>query len=364
MSGAPVLSAPPAPVAPPTTPVTTPTLTGLTPPPVTGTWSTVFEDDFSGSTLASVWVPHQYWNTGATQGCGVEEDEPSSVSVAGGMLQLTANQVVSGSTTTYTSGLVQAGGIEGETTSSPAAFLYGYAEARILIPAGQGLWPAFWMMPESSITTGVDHDNDGEIDVMEVLDGSPNVVYGTVHQNGAQSQVTDTSSVPLTAGWHTYAVNWEPGSITWYIDGTAYGTYTGPLVPSTPMYPIFDLAVGGSWGGMPNAATVFPATMDVSGIQIWQQTTAGPAITSSTAAALTVGQAGTFTVTTDGSTDPAISTASTLPIGITLLDNGNGTATLSGTPAAGTAGVYTLQLVASNGAGTDGTQSLTLTIGN
>jgi beta-glucanase (GH16 family) len=263
----PVASDPPVTVAPPAS-------SDPTPPPLGGNWTNVFDDEFNGSTPASTWVPHQYWSNTATGGEGVEESDPANVSVGNGMLQLTAKPDNTFGTG-YTGALVQAGGIQGITTHSPAAFLYGYAEASIKIPAGQGLWPAFWLMPEASITTPVEHDANGEIDIMEMLDNAPGTVYGTVHRHGAQMQNVFRGNTDLSAGWHTFAVDWEPDHITWYVDGQTYGTVTDPsMIPTEAMYPIFDLAVGGSWAGMPDATTPFPATMEVDYVRIWQQTQA------------------------------------------------------------------------------------------
>jgi hypothetical protein len=241
--------------------------------PLPGNWTSVFDDEFNESALTGVWVPHEWWDTGATEGEGIEESAPYNVNVAGGSLKLTAKPDNTYGTG-YTGALVQAGGIQGITTQSPAAFLYGYTEARIQIPPGQGLWPAFWLMPESTITTGVDHDANGEIDVMETLDGDPSTVYGTVHRNGAFQQSVLHTGINLSAGWHTFGVDWEPDHMTWYLDGQAYGTVTNAsLIPNEAMYPIFDLAVGGSWGGPPNASTPFPATMNVDYVRTWQKVT-------------------------------------------------------------------------------------------
>jgi beta-glucanase (GH16 family) len=231
-----------------------------------GNWSTVFDDEFNGTSLNPVWQPHQYWSTGATKGDGVEESDPANVSVSDGALHLTAKQDNSFGTG-YTGALVQAGGINYGPVKPTASFLYGYAEARIKIPPGKGLWPAFWMMPASY------HDANGEIDIMEMLDDNTSTVYGTLHHGPAQTQKILHAGQDLSAGWHTFAVDWEPDHITWFVDGQAYGTVTDPaFIPTEAMYPIFDLAVGGNWAGMPDASTAFPATMDVDYIRIWQQT--------------------------------------------------------------------------------------------
>ncbi|HEY2584656.1 MAG TPA: glycoside hydrolase family 16 protein, partial [Tepidisphaeraceae bacterium] len=135
----------------------------------------------------------------------------------------------------------------------------------IQVPAGAGLWPAFWMLPASH------QDDNGEIDIMEMYDTDPTAVYGTVHRLGAQQQHSDAAGTNLSAGWHTFAVDWEPDHITWYLDGTAYATTTSQsLIPTEAMFPIFDLAVGGH-NNAPNASTPFPATMNVDYVRIWQK---------------------------------------------------------------------------------------------
>ena len=233
------------------------------PPPISGNWTLAFDDEFSGNALGPNWVPHQYWNNGATIGEGVEESDPANVSVSNGALQLTA-RVDNSFGTGYTGALVQTGGIEGDSDQSTFSFKYGYAEASILIPAGTGLWPAFWMLPAGH------NDNVGEIDVMEMYDANTRNVYGTVHKNGAQQQHLDATGTDLSAGWHTFAVDWEPNQITWYLDGTAYATTTNVnLIPTVPMFPIFDLAVGGR--NNPVSSSDLPATMQVDYVRIWQK---------------------------------------------------------------------------------------------
>lgn len=232
--------------------------------PLSGNWKLAFSDEFNGPTLASTWTPHQYWASGATAGEGIEESDPANVGQSGGTLQLTA-RIDNAFGTRYTGALVQAGGVASDSSQPRFSFLYGYAEARILIPAGAGLWPAFWMLPASH------NDSNGEIDVMEAYGANPNVVTGTVHRFGAQQQHDFRASTPLSAGWHNFAVDWESDHLTWYVDGIAYGTTTDKrLIPTEPMFPIFDLAVGGT-NNPPAASTPFPATMQVDYVRIWQK---------------------------------------------------------------------------------------------
>ena len=231
-------------------------------PRLAGEWKLKFEDEFDGSALREIWTPHQYWDAGATIGEGDEESDPANIQVADGSLQLTAgNQPKFGKP--YTGALVQSGGIRGR--SGPTfSFLYGYAEARISIPAGQGLWPAFWLMPAGY------HDANGEIDIVDNGTGNPNVLHGgtIVHGRNYQHQ----HPAELWPGFHTFAVDWQKDHIAWYVDGKPWAHTADPtLICGEPMYPIFDLAVGGNWGGPPNASTHFPAVMEVDWIRVWQR---------------------------------------------------------------------------------------------
>jgi beta-glucanase (GH16 family) len=231
-------------------------------PRLPGVWTLKFEDEFSGPTLRDIWTPHQYWDTGATVGEGDEESDPANVQVSDGSLRLTAqNERKFGKT--YTGALVQTGGIRGR-TGRTFSFLYGYAEARIRIPAGQGLWPAFWLMPASY------NDTNGEIDIVDNGTGNPNVLHGTAIVHGRKDQHQHPQE--LSGGFHTFAVDWQADHITWYVDGKPWTRTTDrSLICAEAMYPIFDLAVGGDWGGPPNTSTRFPAVMEVDWIRVWQK---------------------------------------------------------------------------------------------
>lgn len=135
--------------------------------------------------------------------------------------------------------------------------LYGYFEVRAELPAGQGLWPAFWLLP-------ADGTWPPEIDVFEVLGNSPTTLYTTVHSNdlGSLSQEALASTVANTStGFHTYGVDWEPDYITWYFDGQAVYRVATPADLNKPMYMILNLGVGGNWPGLADSTTPFPADM-------------------------------------------------------------------------------------------------------
>ena len=251
---------------PPATPPSPPSPSG---PPIAGNWNEIFDDEFNGTSLNPVWHTAQYWNTTTTVvGQGeLEAYNAAADTVSNGVLQISATPNTSYGAQ-YLSGLVMTGGIQGDSSQPTFSFKYGYIEVRAKIPKGQGLWPAIWMMPAGY------QDSNGELDVMENLGNDTTTAYGTVHMHGAQQQFT-YHGVDLSAGYHTFAVDWEPDHITWYVDGVAYGTTTNTsLIPTVAMYPIMNLAVGGDWGGDPNASTVFPANFDIDYIHVWQQATA------------------------------------------------------------------------------------------
>lgn len=230
-------------------------------PQLPGNWTLKFHDEFDAPALAPIWTAHQYWDEAATVGEGDEESDPANVSVANGFLQLTARRDIRFKKP-FTGALVQAGGIRGK--SNPTfSFLHGYIEARICIPQGQGLWPAFWLMPASY------HDANGEIDIIDNGTGNPDVLHGGAIRHGRDYQHQHPAE--LAPGFHTFAVDWQSDHITWYVDARPWArTDDATLICAEPMYPIFDLAVGGKWGGPPNESTHFPAVMDVDWIRVWQ----------------------------------------------------------------------------------------------
>jgi beta-glucanase (GH16 family) len=235
--------------------------TRSTAPPLPGEWKLTFHDEFDRSTLADVWTPHQYWADGATVGEGDEQSDPANVSLANGCLRLLARKD-NRFGKPYTGALVQSGGIR-DRSSRRFSFLHGYAEARIRIPQGRGLWPAFWLMPASY------RDAEGEIDVMDNGTGDPNVLHASAIRHGLKEQHPHAGALP--PGFHTFAVDWQPGRIAWYVDGAEWARTTDRrVIPTEPMYPIFDLAVGGDWGGPPGLATRFPALMEVDWLRVWQ----------------------------------------------------------------------------------------------
>jgi len=175
-------------------------------------------------------------------------------SVTNGVLSIVAAPAAPGSNPynlPYTSGLM--------TTFGSFSQLYGVFKVRAKLPAGQGLWPAFWLLPASNIYTS-------ELDVFEVLGQVPTTLYATTHGStgGVWSSDFQTLQVADTSDhFHVYSVDWEPLTTSFSIDGHVIATAMTPGSMNTPMYMLLNLAVGGagSWPGPPDASTPFPATM-------------------------------------------------------------------------------------------------------
>lgn len=243
------------------------------------TWNLIFGDDFNNNHLdLNKWVTCYWWDN---QGCtnkGNHELEwylPANIVFDQNTLLLEARkQSVVGSdgvTYPYTSGMVTTGRDTSNQKQPPKfAFQYGFAEIRAKVPSGKGLWPAFWMLP-------ADNSAVPEIDVMEVIGDHPNVVNVTIHHTLNDGRTVKNSQelispTDLSKDWHTYAVDWEPGSVTWYLDGVAGWQLTDPaLIPSTPMYLLLNLAVGGDWPGDPNAQTPFPSAFAIDYVRVWHK---------------------------------------------------------------------------------------------
>jgi beta-glucanase (GH16 family) len=161
------------------------------------------------------------------------------------------------------------------------SFQYGRIEARIKLPEGQGLWPAFWLLGNSIAT--INWPACGELDVMEHIDGSnpQNLGYdwvqGSVHGTGLNGGIQYHPSGFSAAGWHTYGMIWTKGQIQYYVDDptNVYTTFNASTAGGTwpfdagPQFVLLNLAVGGGWPGSPDATTVFPSEMQVDYVRVY-----------------------------------------------------------------------------------------------
>jgi beta-glucanase (GH16 family) len=256
-------------------PTATTSSSSLEPVGQSGSWKLLFHDEFTNPILdASKWNTC-YENFHLGQDCTHDQSElelyqPSNVSVSNGVLTLEAykQQITAsnGQHFQYTSGMISSGPAC-DSCAPHFTFTYGYMEMRAKVPAGQGLWPAFWTLP-------ADGSWPPEIDAFEILGNTPNQLHMTYHwpdgtgEGGQQGQ--SWSGPDFSAGWHTFAVDWEPESIIWYVDGVQRFHYANANVASKPMYLVANLAVGGDWPGAPDASTPFPARYQIDYIRVWE----------------------------------------------------------------------------------------------
>jgi beta-glucanase (GH16 family) len=156
---------------------------------------------------------------------------------------------------------------------------YGRFEARIKIPAGQGMWPAFWMLGNDISSVG--WPKSGEIDIMENIGKEPTKVHGSMHGPGYSggNGLTGTYTLPsgkFTKTFHIFAVEWEPSVVRFYVDNNLYETRTPADLPAGkqwvfdhPFFVLLNLAVGGDWPGNPDASTTFPQRMLVDYVRVY-----------------------------------------------------------------------------------------------
>ncbi len=159
---------------------------------------------------------------------------------------------------------------------------YGHVEARLKVPRGQGMWPAFWMLG-----TPVNWPDSGEIDIMENVGFEPSTVHGTLHGPGYSGSGGIGAAYSLPNGqafadaFHTFAIDWAPDSITWSVDGNVYQRRTPAdlggrtWVFNKPYFLILNLAVGGYWPGDPDGSTVFPQQLVVDHVSVTTGDSAG-----------------------------------------------------------------------------------------
>ena len=237
-------------------------------------WNLTWSDEFAGSSGTSPDDTKWVFDTGGEPQWGNQEwqyytDRPENVSLDGaGNLAITARkeQLPGMGGCPYGTCDITSGRI---TTKGRFAQAYCRLEASIKVPEGQGMWPAFWMMG-----TNIDEVSwpaCGEIDIMETVGKTPKKVEGTAHATGFPDVGIGgdiTVSAPLADAFHTFAVEWTPTSITWFVDTTAYFTLSKSQLDSgqqwpfdQPFYLLLNLAVGGEMPGPPDASTPFPSTM-------------------------------------------------------------------------------------------------------
>lgn len=260
-----------------------PTTGGPTDDATPAGWTLGWHDEFDGTALDAT-----RWGAANLSTFGDGNNElaclmSDNVAVAGGALTISAERAATPVTCgshdsrfpggrAYTSGMVQ----------TKTSWQYGRFEVRARIPTAagtsKGLWPGFWMRPAGGGT--------GELDILEAIgSGSGGTEWNKIHQTIHYDYVgthpkqpfTATTAFAPSAGFHTYAAEWEPGAIRWYVDGALTYTRTTATTPwldeafSKPFFIRLNLAVGGSWPGSPDAGTAFPGDFTVDWVRVYHR---------------------------------------------------------------------------------------------
>jgi beta-glucanase (GH16 family) len=216
-----------------------------------GGWELIWEDEFD-----TPYLDLEAWTEADRKDNYNHELQyytPANAYLADGCLYLTAKKEKK-EDKNYTSAMVQ--------TIYKLSFCYGKIEARIKLPAGKGLLPAFWLLS---------YPGDSEVEVMEMMGSEPTVIYGVNHslKGGAVYNTYGTIKNETPEDFHAYVLEWEPGELRWYFDDVLF-YQTSEKVPSENMYILLTLAVGGDWPGDPDESTPFPCSMAVDYVRLYR----------------------------------------------------------------------------------------------
>jgi beta-glucanase (GH16 family) len=234
-------------------------------------WTLIWQDEFDGEVLdPSRWeaeIGGHGWGNNEWQ---FYTDRPENVRLEDGLLVIEARDEFF-VRRNYTSARIKTQGL--------FSFTYGRVEARMKLPYGQGIWPAFWMLGED--ITHTPWPASGEIDIMEHIGRQPRYIYGTVHGpgysgGGGVGHFTTFPQGTLSEEFHTYAIEWDPGEIRWYVDDEQFFKLTPAQVPGEwvfdkPFFMLINLAVGGNWPGYPDDSTTFPQFLTVDYVRVYQR---------------------------------------------------------------------------------------------
>ena len=249
------------------------------------TWRLIWSDEFNGPVGADIDTNRWTAETGG-DGWGNQEWEfytasPRNVALDGkGCLLITALKLpLHTFKTKHGDGAYSSARL---ITEKKFSVKYGRIEARIKIPAGQGVWPAFWMLGDDN--AAVSWPKCGEVDIMENIGKESDVVHGTMHGPGYFAGEGPTAKFcfkdhrRIADGFHIFGVEWEADEIRWYVDGQLYARRTPADLPkgkqwvfNKPFFLLLNLAIGGEWPGNPDATTKFPAVMAVDYVRVYQR---------------------------------------------------------------------------------------------
>jgi len=232
-----------------------------------------WNDEFDGNILNSNWT-HEIGN-GCPNLCGwgngeLEYYRAENTLVRDGVLTIEARKQ-DFQNNEYTSSRIK--------TQGKKVFTYGRVDVRAKLPRGQGLWPAIWLLGQN--ITSVSWPSCGEIDIMEMVggNGGESKTYGTAHWQKLDGEkgeagTSTTVPVPLDEAFHVFSIIWTETEIKWYVDDVPFHTVniSGPNTEAfhKPFFIILNVAVGGVWPGSPTEDTVFPTSMEVDYVRVFQ----------------------------------------------------------------------------------------------
>ena len=224
-------------------------------------WTLLWNDEFDGAVVdGTKW---RIEDAALVKNHELQYYSPDEVYLQDGCLVIRSRQRAMGGRE-YTSGLVE--------TRGKFAMTFGRIEIRAKLPRTQGLWPAHWMLPD-------DGSWPPEIDIMECVGSQPNVITMSLHTGswpGLYSQSEDFMGPDYSADFHTYALEWEPKEMRWFIDGVQRFS-TANTIPQVPMFLIFNTAVGGDMPGEPDETTVLPQFHQIDYVRIYGRDIPGEA---------------------------------------------------------------------------------------
>jgi len=234
-------------------------------------WNIVWHDEFDGPEL-----DRANWNFDiGGNGWGNAEweaytDKPENIRIENGMLVIEAREdptLPAGHP--YSSARIKTQGLH--------SWKYGRIEARMKLPYGQGIWPAFWMLGDNNRGWPA----SGEIDILEYIGKTPDTIYATVHApgysggNGVGFQLV-VSADALKNDFHVFAIEWQENEIRWFFDEQEFFKLTPADVPDKwifnhEFFIIMNVAVGGGFAGYPDKTTVFPQFLYVDYVRVYQR---------------------------------------------------------------------------------------------
>lgn len=240
-------------------------------------WVLTWSDEFDGASGARPdpdrWVIDLGGDGWGNRQLEYDSDSPDNLSLDGqGHLAITARRQAIGRNA-FTSARIK--------TLGRFSQEYGRVEARIRLPAGRGIWPAFWMLGADFPTNG--WPLCGEIDILEMRGQDPSVIYGSLHGPGFSGGASIHANYRLREGrfdgdFHRFAVEWDPGRITFLVDDEPYQLVTsssvlarGPWVFDHDFFLLLNLAVGGDFVGAPDPETAFPQSMVVDWVRVYRR---------------------------------------------------------------------------------------------